>query len=120
MNRQQAAGAMATLATAYRQTIDEEQMALWYRSVLEPCAVEAARLVVERIVSEDEWFPTPARFNEVRRAVERGLEPSVQALPPAPPTDAAKNAVRAHIAAARQAIVDAKPLATLHGRQEAG
>ena len=79
MTKQEAASVMAAFATAFRSTIDESHMALWYESVLSRCDAQDAARAVERIVATDERFPTPARFSAVLKAVER-REPS-RALP---------------------------------------
>lgn len=84
MNKQQAAQAMAVLASAYSKTLDDAQMAVWYGSALERVDVAVARETVSTIIRDDQFFPTPARFNEVRRAVERAHEPTFAALPAAP------------------------------------
>lgn len=101
MNQQQAAQAMAVLASTYSKTIDPEQMSVWFGSCLEKCPVDIAREAVAVIIRDDQFFPTPARFNEVRRAVERAHEPSVQALPPAPRTDQQVDRVKQIIAETR-------------------
>lgn len=84
MSPAEAAKVMAVLATAYNRDVTEETVGLWFQSCLSHTDYAVAELVVERIVSEDQWFPAVARFNEVRRTVERGLEEPVQALPAAP------------------------------------
>lgn len=104
MNHEQAAGAMAVLRTAYNRDIDEQTMQVWYGSALERCAVDVARQVVERIVNEDQFFPTPARFNEVRRAVERAMEPTYAALPAAPEPPATVDRVKQIIAETRSKL----------------
>lgn len=81
MTRTEAAFVLATFASAFGREVDESAMELWYGSTLERCDPSVAARTIERIVAEDEWFPTPARFNAVRRAVERGMEPPHRALP---------------------------------------
>lgn len=99
---------MAVLRSAFSKDIDDRTMEVWYGSALERCSVDVARETVARIINEDQFFPTPARFNEVRRAVERAQEPTYAALPPAPQTPNQHDRIKAHIANARELIANAK------------
>lgn len=96
-----AAKVLAIFATAYGKTVDETAMDLWYQSSLQRCDPDIAAQVAERIVSTDQWFPTPARWNEVRRAVERDRAQPHQALEAAPVSETEKQRVARMIEEAR-------------------
>lgn len=109
MDKREAAEVMAYLASAFHRELDSAALEVWYQSALQGCDADVGVEVARWIVRDDEWFPTPARFGEVRRAVLRGREDAVVALPPAPPADDERARVRAVIAEARAKVRDAKP-----------
>lgn len=51
--------------------MDDAVTLTWYSSVFERISFELGLSVVTRIVETEERFPTIARFNEIRRSVER-------------------------------------------------
>lgn len=75
MNKAQSGQVMAILAAAYRAELTAEQAQVWMDSALGRCSFELGMKVAGRIVAEDRRFPTPARFNEVARAVREEERP---------------------------------------------
>jgi hypothetical protein len=91
---QEAAQVLATFATTFQRTVDEQMMQLWFQSTLAQVDADVAWEVVDVIVREDERFPTPARFNALRRGVERRQEQPYQALAgPTPEPDWVKQLI---------------------------
>lgn len=86
MSPQEAAKLLAAFSSAFGRSVDEQAAQLWYQSTLHKVDYSVAMRVADRIVSEDTRFPTPARFTEVRRAIERDQEQPYKALPQAPPS----------------------------------
>lgn len=72
MTRDEAARLLTALGSGWPQvTLTADQAEVWYRSALERTTFDVGLAVVMRLVETEERFPTVARFNEVRRAVER-------------------------------------------------
>lgn len=104
MNKQEAAKVLAVLSSAYTHTVTEQEAEVWYGVVLEHCDPMVAGMAAERLIAEDQFWPTPARFNETRKAIERGREPAVKALPQPGRTEAEKEHARKCLAEARRLI----------------
>lgn len=88
MTRIEAAKVMTVLAAAFSHKLTDDELEVWYGAALENVDAFLGGMVAQRLVSEDHFWPTPARFSEMRRAVERSQEPAVKALDEAPVTEA--------------------------------
>ena len=95
---------LAALATAFHHTLDPAASELWFGSCLERIDREVGERTVRRLVADDQRWPTPARFNEVRRAVDAGLPPDRQL--PSAAADPARNL--AAVRKAREVLRDAR------------
>ena len=104
MSPQEAAQLLAAFASAYHRTVDESEARLWYQSTLHRIDYQTALKIADRIVTEDKYFPTPARFGEMRRAVERDMEQPYKALPMPAPLEAERERVAALIAKTRSGL----------------
>jgi hypothetical protein len=103
MDRKQATNVMARLAATFSATtITEDVAEIWYESALQGIDYDLGLRVARRLADtqSDPWLPTPARFSEVRRAVEADVDPARQ-LPSEPP-NVARNL--AGVRAARDAL----------------
>lgn len=106
MSPKEAAQLLAAFASAYSKPLDESAVELWYQSTLHKVDYAVAMKVADRIVSHDEWFPTPARFNEVRRVVERDQAEPFRALPSPEPAEGERSRVKQLIADMRKRLRD--------------
>jgi hypothetical protein len=93
MNRTDAAKVLAVFSSCYRQNVDETTAELWYSTTLQNCDAEIGSEVARRIVEADDWFPTPARFNALRKNVERGREAPYRAVDAAPTTQTERDRI---------------------------
>lgn len=106
MSPQEAAKLLAAFASAFGRQVDEPTAQVWYQSTLSRVDYPVALRVADRIVSEDTRFPTPARFNEVRRAVERDREQPYKTLPQATPSDDERSRVKQIVTTIRKRLHD--------------
>lgn len=75
MNERQAGELLAKFAVVFHVAVTKDLTRVWFESVLQRTDADVGFAAAERIVVEDQRFPTPARFAEVLRAVKRGREP---------------------------------------------
>lgn len=72
MTRDEAARLLMALHGNWPNTpMDDAVTLTWYSAVFERLDFETGLAVVTRLVETEERFPTIARFNEIRRAVQR-------------------------------------------------
>lgn len=83
MTAAQAARLMTAMGVVWSHSLSDDELEIWYSTVLESCEPLVGEEVVRRLITEDKRWPRPARFNEMRREVERSMEPpSYPALEP--------------------------------------
>lgn len=104
MSPQEAAKLLAAFSSAYSRSVDEQAAQLWYQSTLCNVDYQVGLEVADRLVSEDNYFPTPARFNEMRRAVERDHAQPHKALSMPLPSNDERDRVKELIADMRRRI----------------
>lgn len=72
MTREEAARLMAALGSGWPNTkVTPDTIEVWFNSALQRTPFDVGLTVVTRLVETEEFFPTVARFREVRRMVER-------------------------------------------------
>lgn len=77
MTREEAGRIVASLRSNWPNTkVTAETVETWWNAALERTTFDVALPTVLRLVAEDEFFPTVARFHAMRRAIERGAEPA--------------------------------------------
>lgn len=105
MNRGDADQILAILAAPHGWTIESDTKDVWYQAALERCDAELATAIAVRLVESEERFPTPARFNKERAAVERERYLASQQEQPALPSMPTPESERAgHLAQMRAAL----------------
>lgn len=109
MSPQEAAQLLAAFASAYGRSVDETTARLWYESTLHKLDYQTALRIADLLITEDKFFPTPARFGEMRRAVERDLEQPYKALPSPAPSMTERQRVAELIASTRKRLREGKP-----------
>lgn len=92
------------MAVAYSHPLTDDELELWFNTCLRSTDVRLAGRATLRIVSEDKFWPTPARFNEIRRAIQADDEPPASALPSGPRTEQERANVARYIALCREII----------------
>lgn len=100
MNRQEAAQVLAVMAAPHPWDVEEDMAQVWHQAALQDVSLDVGLAVAIRLVETEERFPTPAKFNETRRALERAVIAPLPAL--VPPSDRASGAewigkMRAHL-----------------------
>lgn len=112
MNQREAAEIVAVLRTS-GLSVDDVTIRVWFESALRSVDAEEGRRVALAMVAESSDYPTPARFNAMRRElrdVVRLPEREAFAALPAPAPDSER--IRAHMAEIREKLKNAKgPLA---------
>lgn len=104
MTRKDAQKLLAVMAVAYTHEVDEAEAQLWFDACLAHVDTRVANRAVLRIVTEDKFWPTPARFNEMRRAIQAADEPQ-PALETGPRTVAEEANSRRWLAECRNLLV---------------
>lgn len=106
------------MAVAYSRQVTEDELELWYDTVLHATSAGIAGRAILRIVGEDTHWPTPARFNAVRRAVQADDEPTVLGLEAGPQTDEERANVARWIALCREVVENRDKRPHWHGGPE--
>lgn len=99
MTAREAAELLRALAAAFGRRVDQAVQDVWWNSALQHCPYPDGCRTVAAIIATDERFPTPARFNAVRRALAPRHPVQVLDPPPVPATE--RERVRDLVAATR-------------------
>jgi hypothetical protein len=86
MNRAEAAGVLRIVFGATNITVDDAKAEVWYRSALNHLDVTEATAIAYDLAASVDRLPTPAVFNELRRAKLQPARQNTRALPE-PPAD---------------------------------
>lgn len=71
MNKPEAAQVLAVMAAPFPWDVTDDQAEVWYQAALAVVSLDVGLEVAVRLVETEERFPTPARFNSERKAVDR-------------------------------------------------
>lgn len=115
MTRQEAAKLLAAMAVTYSKEVTDDLLELWFNAVFQNITPEMGAKTVEKLIASDKFWPTPARFGEVRRSVVAAEAPLIQI---GPKTQAEKENVERFIALCRQALADRDKRPHWHGGPE--